>query len=101
MVSVAKGAGFKVFTRDGSMVRNIALPFTELNLLTPEAIAIDSNDNILLVDSMKNSLLVFSADDGHLIAECAREGLCNPCGVAVDLMGRILIADASNQIQVF
>ena len=56
---------------------------------------------ILLVDSTKNSLLVFSADDGHLIAECAREGLCNPCGIAVDLMGRILKADASNQIKVF
>ena len=101
MVSMAKDAGFKVFERDGSMVRNIALPFTERNLLTPEAIAVDNNDNILLVDSMKNSLLVFSAEDGHLIVECTRGGLCNPCGVAVDLMGRILIADDSNQIKVF
>lgn len=101
MVSMAKDAGFKVFKRDGSMVRNIALFFTELTVLTPEAIAVDNNDNILLVDSMKNSLLVFSAEDGHLIAECARRGLCNPCGVAVDFMGRILIADGSDQIKVF
>lgn len=45
MVSMAKDAGFKVFKRDGSMVRNIALPFTELNLISPEAIAVDSSDN--------------------------------------------------------
>lgn len=45
VVSMAKDAGFKVFKRDGSMVRNIALPFTELNLFSPEAIAVDSCDN--------------------------------------------------------
>ena len=91
-----------MLSKDGKQLRKIALPLTERNsVFAPEAIAVDSSDNILLVDSMRNCLLVFSAEDGHLIAECARDSLCNPYGVAVDRMGRIVISDSSNQIKVF
>ena len=101
VVSLAKDGGFQVLNKEGKLLRNIALSFTERNVFAPEAIAVDHSGNILLVDSMKNCLLVFSAEDGHLIAECARDSLCNPYGVAVDRMGRIVITDSSNQIKVF
>ena len=89
-----------MLNKDGKLHRNITLPVTE-SVFAPEATAVGSSDNILLVDSMRNCLLVFSAEDGHLIAECARDSLCNPYGVAVDRMGRIVISDSSNQIKVF
>ena len=101
VVSLAKDGVFQVLSKDGKLQRNITLLVTESNVFVPEAIAVDSNDNILLVDSMRNCLLVFSAEDGHLIAECARDSLCNPYGVAVDRLGRIVISDSSNQIKVF
>ena len=100
VVSLAKDGVFQVLNKDGKLQRNITLPVTE-TVFAPEAIAVDSSDNILLVDSMRNCLLVFSAEDGHLIAEVARDSLCNPYGVAVDRMGRIVISDSSNQIKVF
>lgn len=99
---LAKDGGFHVLSKDGKSLRNISLPFTKCNkVFAPEAITVDSNDNILMVDSMRNCLLVFSAEDGHLIAECARESLCNPYGVAVDRAGRVIISDSSNQIKFF
>ena len=102
MVCLAKDAVFQVFSKDGKPLRNIPLPFSKCNkVFAPEAIAVDFNDNILIVDSMRNCLLVFSAEDGHLIAECARESLCNPYGVAVDRAGRVIISDSSNQIKFF
>ena len=102
VVSLEKDDGFQVLSKDGKLLRNIALPFTERNnVFAPEAIAVDSSDNILLVDSMRNCLMVFSPDDGHLMAECARDSLCNPYGVAVNRMGCIVISDSSNQIKVF
>ena len=102
IASLAKHIGFQVLSKDGKLLRHIPLPPTECNsLFAPEAIAVDLNDNILLVDSMRNCLLVFAGDDGHLIAECARESLCNPYGIAVDRMGRIIISDSSNKIKVF
>ena len=100
VVSLAKDGVFQVLNKVGKLQRNITLPVTE-SVFAPEAIAVDSSDNILLVDSMRNCLLVFPAEDGHLIAECARDSLCNPYGVAVDRMGRIVISDSSNQIKVF
>lgn len=102
MISLAKDGGFQVLNKDGKLLRSITLPSTERNnVFAPEAIAVDSSDNILLVDSMRNCLLIFSSEDGHLIAECARDSLCNPYGVAVDRMGRVIISDSSNQIKVF
>ena len=99
---LAKDGVFQVFSKDGKPLRNIPLLFTKCNkVFAPEAIAVDFNDNILIVDSMRNCLLVFSAEDGHLIAECARESLCNPYGVAVDRAGRVIISDSSNQIKFF
>lgn len=99
---LAKDGGFQVLSNDGKPLRKIPLPFAKCNkVFAPEAIALDSNDNILIVDSMRNCLLVFSPEDGHLIAECARDSLCNPYGVAVDRTGRIIISDSSNQIKFF
>ena len=102
VVSLSNDGGFQVLSKDGKPSRNIPLPFTKYNkVFAPESIAVDSNDNILLVDSMSNCLLVFSAEDGHVIAECARDSLCNPYGVAVDRVGRVIISDSSNQIKIF
>lgn len=102
MVCLAKDGGFQVLSKDGKKLRSIATPFTKCNkVFAPEAIALDSNGNILIVDSMRNCLLVFSAEDGNLIAECARDSLCNPYGVAVDKAGRVIISDSSNQIKFF
>ena len=84
-------------------MRSIPLPFPKSNkIFAPEAIAVDSNNNTLIVDSMRNCLLVFCGEDGHLIAECARDSLvCNPFGVVVDRNGRVIITDSSNQIKIF
>lgn len=102
IVSLAKDVGFRVLNKDGNLLREIKLPLEERNsLFATEAIALDLNDNIVMVDSMRNCLLIFAAEDGHLIAECARDSLCNPLGVAVDRMGRLIISDSSNQIKVF
>lgn len=102
MASLANDGGFQVLNQDGKPTRNIPLPFPKSNkVFAPEALTVDSNDNILMVDSMRNCLLVFSAEDGHLIAECARDSLCNPFGVAVDRTGRVIITDSSNQIKIF
>ena len=102
MASLANDGGFQVVSKHGKPLRHIPLPFTKSNkVFAPEAITVDSNDNILIVDSMRNCLLAFSAEDGNLIAECARESLCNPYGVAVDRVGRVIITDSSNQIKIF
>ena len=102
MASLANDSGFQVLREDGKPLRNIPLPFPKSNkIFAPEAIAVDSNDNILIVDSMRNCLLVFCGEDGHLIAECARDSLCNPFGVVVDTNGRVIITDSSNQIKIF
>ena len=102
MASLENDGGFRVLSKDGKPLRKISLPFPKSNkVFSPEAITVDSNDNILVVDSMRNCLLVFSGDDGHLIAECARDSLCNPFGVAVDRAGRVIITDSSNQIKIF
>lgn len=102
VVSLVNDGALQVLSTDGKPLRHIPLPFTKSSkVFAPEAITVDSNDNILMADSMRNCLLVFSGEDGHLIAECARESLCNPYGVAVDRVGRVIMTDSSNQIKIF
>lgn len=61
-----------------------------------EVIVFDFNDNILIVDSMRNCLLVFLGEDGYFIVECVWESFCNLYGVVLDRVGRVIIFDFLN-----
>ena len=101
IVALANDGVFQVFSKDGKPLRRIAFPCSESHsIVAPEAMAVDNSDNILVVDSVKNCLLVFS-EDGELRVDCTSEHLCNPFGVAVDETGRVLVTDSSNQIKIF
>ncbi|XP_022777563.1 protein wech-like [Stylophora pistillata] len=102
VTSLVNDGALQVLSTDGKPLRHISLPFSKSDkVFAPGAITVDSNDNMLMADGMRNCLLVFSGEDGHLIAECARESLCKPYGVAVDRVGRVIMTDSSNQIKIF
>ncbi|MDQ4066634.1 MAG: 6-bladed beta-propeller, partial [Thermoproteota archaeon] len=73
---------------------------------SPSGIAIDSSDNIFIVDRANNRVQVFD-NNSNFITKWGSPGSAdgqfdNPIGVAVDADGRVYVTDEGNaRIQVF
>lgn len=105
IVALANDGGFQLFTQEGRPLRRIKLQQKELsgeasNFFVPEALAVDSADNMFAVDSNSNRLIVFSKEGG-VLARFAQQNLDRPFGVAVDRLGRVVVTDSSNQVKIF
>jgi DNA-binding beta-propeller fold protein YncE len=72
----------------------------------PFELAIDSSDNIFVVDNGNNRVQVFNSDGGY-ITQFGNQGptadiLQSPIGIAIDSNGNVFIADGSDSdIHVF
>ena len=104
-MALANDGGFQLFTQEGRPLRRIKLQQKELsgeasNFFVPEALAVDSADNMFAVDSNSNCLIVFSKEGG-VLARFAQQNLDRPFGVAVDRLGRVVVTDSSNQLKIF
>src|SRR5215469_16391988 len=72
----------------------------------PQGIALDSDNNVYVTDTLNNRVEIFDAD-GNFISEFGKHGdgpgyLARPKGVAVDSDGHIWVADAmQDRLQVF
>ena len=106
IVALANDGGFQVFTQEGKLLRRINLQQTGAlgedahAFFVPEAIAVDSEDNIFATDSNSNSLTIFSPE-GNFLAQLGKPSLRNPFGVALDRLGRVVASDSSDQVKIF
>jgi sugar lactone lactonase YvrE len=73
---------------------------------TPQGVAVDSDGNVYVTDTLNNRVEIFDAD-GEFISEFGRHGdgpgyFSRPKGIAVDSDGHIWVADAmEDRLQVF
>ncbi|MBI3742935.1 MAG: 6-bladed beta-propeller, partial [Chloroflexi bacterium] len=74
--------------------------------LRPSGLALDTANNVLVLDSVKNQVMKFDAS-GTLLAKWGSSGLGNgqfrsPSSIAVDRNGSVYVADTgNNRIQKF
>jgi DNA-binding beta-propeller fold protein YncE len=95
----------KLLRRIGTGGKNHFLT-TPGDFAAPQGIAIDSDSNIYVTDTLNNRVEIFDAD-GNFISEFGKHGdgpgyLARPKGIAVDSDGHIWVADAmEDRLQVF
>lgn len=95
----------KLLRRIGTGGKNHFLT-TPGDFAAPQGIAIDSDNNIYVTDTLNNRVECFDAD-GNFISEFGKHGdgpgyFSRPKGIAVDVDGHIWVADAmEDRLQVF
>jgi DNA-binding beta-propeller fold protein YncE len=98
-VSNRNAGAITIFDPDG---RPLSAPMGKLVL--PQAMALDGDGNIWVVDTT-NRVLKFAPDGRHL-TEWDRYGtgegeFTEPLGIAVDAEGRVFVSDLGNRVQIF
>ena len=95
------------FDSDGNLITKWGTPGTgDGQFITPTAIAIDSSDNIYVVDAGNNRIQKFDGD-GKFITKWGSTGTGDgqfdrPVGIAIDSSGNVFVAEeGNNRIQKF
>eukprot|EP00008_Paramoeba_atlantica_P004655 CAMPEP_0201491186 /NCGR_PEP_ID=MMETSP0151_2-20130828/28891_1 /ASSEMBLY_ACC=CAM_ASM_000257 /TAXON_ID=200890 /ORGANISM="Paramoeba atlantica, Strain 621/1 / CCAP 1560/9" /LENGTH=331 /DNA_ID=CAMNT_0047877429 /DNA_START=77 /DNA_END=1069 /DNA_ORIENTATION=- len=91
----------QVFDAEGNpLLRFGSKGYQSDQFLAPKGIAIGPQNEIIVVDNIKNSILIFD-ENGEFLSRIKGE-MKDPWDVAVDNSGQIFVSDYSNhQIQVF
>lgn len=104
-VIVYDADSLKLLRRIGTGGKNHFLT-TPGDFAAPQGIALDSDNNIYVTDTLNNRVEIFDAD-GNFISEFGKHGdgpgyLARPKGIAVDSDGHIWVADQmQDRLQVF
>ena len=95
-ISDSSNSRISVFQTDGKFLHT----FGSGQLSMPYDVAVNGNNQLLVVDWTHNCIYTFTLD-GDYVGKFGTSGtdlgqLTNPCGVSVDLYGFILVADTYN-----
>jgi DNA-binding beta-propeller fold protein YncE len=98
----------KIFNMSGTLIGHIGdgYGFGPTNLLFPTYIALDSNGNVFVTDTLNNRVQEFDTN-GKFVRQIGRNGnipgtFGRPKGVAVDSLGDVYVADSAwSNVQIF